>query len=188
MGTKSHDADMELIAPAFHRLYERYGERIEIQIIGVVAQTGTLKALRGLPYRVRAPAAGGEDYPLFMPWFTGNMRWDVAIAPLRDNAYNRCKSDIKLLDYAALGAAGVFSRMAPYEAMPAGTGLLVDNTPQAWTAGLERLVGDAPLRRSIAVAARQYVTSQRTLRQCAPMWPQAIEKLLSTRPASQGPQ
>lgn len=179
MGTKNHDEDMELIAPAFHRLYQRYGNRIEIQIVGVVARSGTLKALHGVPYRVLAPPPGGEDYPLFMPWFTSTMRWDIAIAPLRDNAYNRCKSDIKLLDYAALGAAGVFSRILPYESMPAGVGLLADNQPAAWTDALERLVGDDALRRRIAVTARQYVIGQRTLRQCAPMWPQAIDKLLA---------
>ncbi len=178
MGTKNHDEDMELIAPALHRLHQRYGARIEIQIVGIVAQEGSLKALHGLPYRVLAPPHGIPDYPLFMTWFTSTMQWDIAIAPLRDNPYNRCKSDIKLLDYAALGAAGVFSRIAPYAELPAGTGLLVDNTAAAWTEALEQLLGDDALRQRIAHTARQYVFSQRTLQKCAGLWPQAIEQLL----------
>jgi glycosyltransferase involved in cell wall biosynthesis len=182
MGTKNHDEDMELIAPALHHLHRCYPGRIELQIVGVIAREGSLKALHGLPYRVITPPPGADDYPLFMPWFTSTMRWDIAVAPLRDSAYNRCKSDIKLLDYAAVCAAGVYSRIAPYESLPEGTGLLADSTPESWTQALEQLVRHPELRRAIAAAARRYVTQERTLRQCAPQWPRAIEALFAAAP------
>jgi hypothetical protein len=42
---------------------------------------------------------------------------DICIAPLTDNVFNSCKSNIKSLEYTALGAPGVYSDVLPYKAM-----------------------------------------------------------------------
>lgn len=39
---------------------------------------------------------------------------DIAIAPLIDNSFNACKSNIKMLEFTAMGAAGVYSDVEPY--------------------------------------------------------------------------
>jgi hypothetical protein len=38
----------------------------------------------------------------------------VAIAPLEDNEFNKCKSNIKLLEYCALGIPGLYQNLEPY--------------------------------------------------------------------------
>jgi len=42
---------------------------------------------------------------------------DICIAPLMDNVFNSCKSNIKSLEYAALGSSSVFSDVIPYKSM-----------------------------------------------------------------------
>lgn len=40
---------------------------------------------------------------------------DICVAPLEDNPFNACKSNIKMLEYTALGAAAVYSHVEPYK-------------------------------------------------------------------------
>lgn len=40
---------------------------------------------------------------------------DLCVAPLIDNVFNNCKSNIKMLEFAAMGAPGVYSDVAPYQ-------------------------------------------------------------------------
>jgi glycosyltransferase involved in cell wall biosynthesis len=44
---------------------------------------------------------------------------DLGVAPLIDNAFNRCKSHIKLLEYGAMGIPAIASDLAPYRGTPA---------------------------------------------------------------------
>jgi glycosyltransferase involved in cell wall biosynthesis len=79
-------------------------------------------------------------------------RPDVLIAPLDASRFSASKIPIKLLESAAVGAAGVYSRVAPYtdSVVDGETGLLVQNREEAWEAALERLYADPELRRRIA--------------------------------------
>src|SRR4029079_5850990 len=40
---------------------------------------------------------------------------DIGIAPLLPTAYNRGRSDVKFLEYAASGVAGIYARLDPYQ-------------------------------------------------------------------------
>ena len=58
-----------------------------------------------------------------------SLRWDFAIAPLEDDPFTRCKSDLKYLDYGALAIPAVFSDVRPYceTVRHRETGLVVPN-------------------------------------------------------------
>ena len=94
-----------------------------------------------------------------------NLSWDVGIAPLENTIFNRCKSDIKFLDYSALGFPGIYSRVPSYEGtvQHLETGYLVENTPSAWTEALDVLLANTDLRTQLALNAQEYVFSTRTL-------------------------
>lgn len=180
MGTLTHDRDLLMILPALRAIVDRYPGQIEIQLIGAIGQEQTRRTLEGLPIRMLAPEPAEAEYPLFMLWFTGRVHWDLALAPLRDTPFTRGKSDIKFLDYCAIGAPGVYSRVPAYEASvrPMETGLLVDNTTEAWVAAIEQLLSDDALRVQLARNAVRYLHAERTLRQRAPAWSQALKTLL----------
>jgi hypothetical protein len=57
------------------------------------------------------PWANTHEYPKVVK----DLEPDICIAPLIDNHFNRCKSNIKQLEYVALGAAGVYSKTEPYK-------------------------------------------------------------------------
>lgn len=49
------------------------------------------------------------------PQFIKSIEPDICIAPLEPGIFNECKSDIKVLEYISLGAAGVYSDIEPYK-------------------------------------------------------------------------
>lgn len=56
--------------------------------------------------------------------------WDLALAPLQDNAFNACRSDIRLLEYAWCGFPVICSDVPAYRnGLPV---LRIGNEPRAW--------------------------------------------------------
>ena len=126
---------------------------MRLEIVGGGAEERVESLFEGLPVRQRNPRHA-DAYPNFVPWMRQNLRWDVAIAPLEDDAFTSCKSDLKYLDYGALGIPGVFSDVRPYRdtVRHGETGLLAANDEKAWADALEEIVGDAALRARLAGA------------------------------------
>ncbi len=179
MGTFTHDDDLRMIVPALRAVCERYAGRIAIEFIGVMAKRETADALKGLPWQVILPAT--TQYAGFMHWFSARIAWDIALAPLQDIPFNRSKSDIKFLDYAAISAAGIYSNMPSYadSVQQRQTGMLVDNTTDAWEAALDELVCDADLRRNIGQNAIHYLYRERIVARMRRKWLAAFAELLN---------
>ena len=158
MGTATHGADLDLALPALARLAETFGDRIAIEIVGIAGPGGLPPYIR----RVEVPARAGLSYPAFVAWLTDRQRrqpWSIGIAPLADTAFNRCKSSIKMLDYAALGLATVVSDMPAYrdtafaqrlEADGALAGGYLAADPAQWFHGIARLIRRPDLRLAMA--------------------------------------
>ncbi len=180
MGTFTHDEDLLLIVPALREVCARHEGRVEVHLVGVVGRHDTLEALEGLPVRVVAPWPEEGEYPLFMVWLTHRLHWDIALAPLADTPFNACKSDLKHLDYSAMGAAGVYSDVPAYaETVRHGqTGWLAPNDTDAWVEALETLIAQPALRHEMARAAAGYLYGERVLSRCATTLVHAIEGFL----------
>ncbi len=178
MGTLTHAADLALMIGPLRKLMARYGARVQLEIIGVSQNVNRMQALFGNRVRMLDPG-DAVHYEQFAHWFSRNAHWDIGLAPLTDRAFNRCKSDIKFLDYGILGIPGIFSRVGPYadSVVHEQNGLLVDNAPQDWYAALSRLVDDPSLRQRLGRGAAEYVRSQRVLNVRATDWLAAIEAL-----------
>lgn len=84
-----------------------------------------------------------------------NIDFDIGLAPLAQNEFNRSKSPIKALEYAALGIPVVASAGTAYdEFVEHGvTGFLVEEASE-WTYCLDLLVRDQDLREAMGEAAR----------------------------------
>lgn len=180
MGTLTHDNDLMMVLPALRAVWQGHGEEIELQILGVVGDARMRQTLRELPFvRILKLTPKKAEYPRFMAWFS-RLQWDIAIAPLQDTPFNRCKSDVKFLDYSAIGAAGIYSHVPAYEktVQHLQTGWLAENKVEAWIEALEELLTDDQLRGQLAQNATHYLFTQRTLAQCAHQWGDAIEFLL----------
>ena len=80
---------------------------------------------------------------------------DICIAPLEDNIFNSCKSNIKCLEYSAAGAAGIYSDVNPYNAMK-----LKCKTDVEFIHYIEKLATDIDFRASVYKKDRQRVQQQ----------------------------
>jgi glycosyltransferase involved in cell wall biosynthesis len=178
MGTYTHDDDLLMILPALQACAQRHGDAVGFELLGVAAHAQTRERLAALPVRTRPPPQ--VAYTRFIPWFSRLMDWDIALSPLCDTPFNACKSDIKFLDYSAIGAAGIFSRVPAYAGTVrhGETGWLVENNPVAWEAALETLIGDSDLREHLATQATRYLYAERIVAQAAGQWLAALKMWL----------
>lgn len=186
MGTRTHDGDLRMVLRPLRDLLVRRNGAIRLEVVGVGDEHTLAAFFDGLPV-TRLDPGPDEAYPRFPGWMRRSLRWDFAIAPLQDDPFTRCKSDLKYLDYGALGIAGLFSDVRPYRETirQRETGLLVPNEPDAWAAALEEMAGNGALRSRLATAAREEVRGTRMLATNARRWPEAFDRLLgSARPSA----
>jgi glycosyltransferase involved in cell wall biosynthesis len=166
MGTATHDRDFALIEPVLARLKADYGEQVVIDVLGV---TRARKLAPGLN-RIGPSRHAARSYPGFVNWLSGVVpRWHIGLAPLLDTPFNRCKSPIKALDYAAIGLATLASDTPAYRGTIADgpAGELVANHPAAWYAALDWLIRDQAGRRARAEQGRLAFAATGTLQSAA---------------------
>jgi GT2 family glycosyltransferase/glycosyltransferase involved in cell wall biosynthesis len=159
MGSLTHSRDLDLLRPAFDLLADQ-GTEIQLEVVG-----GEPRSNGDRWYERTSPPPNHSSYPRFVPWLRSQRhRWDLAVAPLEDTPFNRCKSDLKLLEYAALGLPGAYSDVGVYESCRhEENGLLVSNEPEAWAEAIMRLARDSELREQLAREAFGYVADTRCL-------------------------
>jgi glycosyltransferase involved in cell wall biosynthesis/SAM-dependent methyltransferase len=143
VGTSTHQADLEFLGCAIRKLGSKYRDRIRLDVVGVAD---------GAPgadwfHRVPVPPHIAQSYPRFVDWIMAQNRWHWGVAPLLDTSFNRSKSALKFLEYAALGLPSICSDMPVYRdaVRHEETGLLIANDPDCWRDALERAVADEPL-------------------------------------------
>jgi hypothetical protein len=138
-GTRLHAVDLDAVAEALARVHDRYPRTRFRTFMG-----------RRLPGALRG-LARVESLPE-MPWpeyrdLVASSRAHVMLAPMLGTPYNRAKSFVKVMDAARLGAAGLYSRRAPYEDVVThgADGLLLETRAEAWHDALCGLI-EAPER------------------------------------------
>jgi glycosyltransferase involved in cell wall biosynthesis len=95
---------------------------------------------------------------------------DINLAPIADNRFNRCKSDIKFLESSAIyrPAASLVSDVAAYQGCIDGQTALKFKTPEEFEEKLCTLIEDAKLRQTLAENAKQWVKENRDAEKTVP--------------------
>jgi glycosyltransferase involved in cell wall biosynthesis len=110
-----------------------------------------------------------DQYPAKMV----SLQLDIAIAPLEQGLFNECKSNLRLLEYGAMGWPVVCSDVFPYRYLKPPV-LRCANDPQAWLNALRRLMQDAPLRRHMGAQLHHWVQTHFMPRNRVTDWKQAV--------------
>lgn len=107
----------------------------------------------------------------------------AGIVPLADSAFNRAKSWLKGLEYAALGVPFVATPTPEYQRLQneGGAGLMADK-PRTWRNHLHSLLSDETLHMELADHARQCVRSL-TIERNAWCWDEAWARAVTYRHA-----
>jgi glycosyltransferase involved in cell wall biosynthesis len=91
-----------------------------------------------------------DKYPMEL----AGWQLDIGVAPLRDNHFNRGKSNLRWLEYSALKVPTVMSPVRPFkESVKDGVTGLFASSEQEWYEKLKLFVTDADLRRKIGGSA-----------------------------------
>ncbi len=155
-GSSTHDDDLLMVEEALIRIAEKYSENVRFIFMGDA--TDKIKALPGFELR---PFVKYSEFPQAFQ----AMAADIAIAPLCDIQFNRCKSHLKWLEYSISGIAGVFSDIPTYNLSVEHrkTGLLVNNDVDEWFNALDELIANPELRHEIAINAQREVLTKHTM-------------------------
>ena len=174
-GTLTHDADIELIHNVILRLkdiFSKKGITIHFEIAGAsLDEKSDWFHIKKIPY-----------YPMsmkiFYDWLGKNADWDIGIIPLVTNDFNKCKSELKYIEFSALGVPVVASDMNVYnEAIEDGvTGFLANNEDE-WVDKLSLLIDDPTLRNGIVNNAQEDILKNYSLRSRVSQWDGIFKKL-----------
>lgn len=80
------------------------------------------------------------EYPFKMK----ELNIDIGIAPLDDNIFNKCKSNLKMLEYICAGFPGVYSNVYPYQ-----NAHLTSNNGEEMISHIEKLANDVDFRQKV---------------------------------------
>ncbi|MBW3551204.1 MAG: glycosyltransferase, partial [Proteobacteria bacterium] len=159
MGTFTHDSDFALIVPALDQLHRDHAGAFEVTLVGAV------RAPPARPWlKVLNPTSKDFAYPRFARWLSQQGPFDAGLAPLEDTAFNACKSDVKFLDYSALGLVSILSEVPAYsgDARTEELAVLVENSTGHWHRALEDLVLRRHDYQATAQRASRYLWERRS--------------------------
>jgi glycosyltransferase involved in cell wall biosynthesis len=164
MGTLTHAADLALLRDVFTDLTAPDGSPIRLEVIGVTEDADE----PGWYRRVEVPDG---HYPAFARWLVDHrQRWRAGVAPLRDEVFNRAKSDLKAIEYTALGLPAVVSDRPSYRDAHAHGVVAVPDDVDAWRAAVSAAVADG----AADPEATRWVRAERTIGDDGDTWRSAL--------------
>jgi len=153
-GSVGHLEDIRRIAPALVA-WARKTPGVKLAVMGDAAFKELFAELPPALFEY-TPPGGLDDFYNFIQTI------HIGIAPIRDDPFNLCRSDVKFMEYASRGAAPVCSNAPTYgrNVRDGETGLLFSNTDEL-ISRLDSLVSAPELRARIAKNAYEYIKTER---------------------------
>jgi glycosyltransferase involved in cell wall biosynthesis len=159
-GSPTHSMDWAVLDDELHR-FIRKTRRVELHVMGAPVHRWS----RIAPSLIRST-----------PWhstvdeYARAVDFDIGLAPLADNQFNRSKSWIKALEYGALGIPVIASDVGPYRdyVRHGETGYLV-RRPGDWLRYLRELTFDDAARVEMGAAGRRQA-AENTIEKNGHLW------------------
>jgi hypothetical protein len=164
MGSRTHDADLSLILPELDALAAQHPQAFRLTLVGGLSQP----LQRPWLHVVDVPMES-RRYPRFVRWLRRLPRHDLGLAPLVENAFNAAKSDVKLLDYAALGLPSLCSPGPAYQGL-LDAGLALAAEPGQWAEQITWAGCHRRRLRRLAQAVHRHLWEARSSEQLAQGW------------------
>lgn len=164
-GSKTHIADLEVIEDAIIEIYKKYKDKIEIIFWGDITQ----KIEKNCQFtKIQKFFNKYEEYLKYL----SSLNIDIGLIPLCNNEFNKAKSNIKWLDYSAVGIASILSDVEAYNSSVVNNvnGLLVENNIQDWISAIEDLINNSIKRKQISKNAYQTVIEEYSLQKNILKW------------------
>lgn len=168
-GGGSHDDDLEFIYPAIERIIENH-KNVEFVFMGGVPRS----YLNNPKIKVIKKWLPIDEYPQALK----DMGLDIALAPLRDNDFNRAKSNLRWLEYSAMKVPTIASNVEPFKCIEDGkTGLLVTEVDE-WSDAIKSLIESESDRKKIGESAYQAVKKNYNVKNIAKEYAKNIKLMI----------
>lgn len=159
-GGDSHFVDLEIFKNLLPRLANKYPK------VKIVIQAPPM--LEWAQFFNKIPKEQLEWYGWAeLKWYTlflASRHFDIGLCPLADNDFNRAKSSIKWMEFAALGATVVAQDMLPYnEFIKNGVNGLLATDEDSWFNQISQLTEDKPYREKLALNAYEDIQENHNL-------------------------
>lgn len=175
MGTITHEHDIKIIENSIINVKEYFRKKdmdIEFELIGGTAKELTCATKISVP-------ADSVIYPDFIKWLKKTVDWTLALAPLENNNINSSKSEIKYLEYTALGLPGIYSAVGAYKDVikDGVNGILInENNEKTWTSNIIQLIENENLQQEIIKNAANNVQSHYSMKIAVKNWEELLTK------------
>jgi len=169
MASASHKMDAPIVESALLRLMKERPQ-VKLLLIGWIADQ-EFPWIKDFPGRVIClPWVDIVDLPGVMAGA------DIGIAPLKTNAFNAAKSNLKVLQYGALGAVPVVSSIDAYRrAISNGhDGVIIDDDGD-WFDALKELIDNDVRRKEMSAMIRTKIEGAYNVKNGVVIWESAFE-------------
>ncbi len=148
-GGNAHADDLAMVNKVIEKIVKEYDGKVVFETMGMTRRE--LTGVFSMPPTTEnsCPSCGfegglhhfpGESYRNY-PQVLGSRGWDIAIAPVIDNAFGNAKSELKIKEYATLGLPVVASNVRPYrDAQHHGAAVNLADTYDEWYEALKKLI------------------------------------------------
>ena len=181
-GSTSHKADLEFLAPIMKRITDEYDNTkfIYCGAGGTSSNSEHTQLMYGKDIFKDIPTHRREFYlgtdTDLWGYKSKTLHLDIALAPLVDDEFNKCKSNIKWQEYSLNGWAGVYSNVETYRNIKYG--LMADDAEEFYNQ-IKFLIENPKKREKLAEKAEKEVSRKWTLDRHFKKWIQAYKKCLS---------
>lgn len=164
----------EYIKPSLDDLLDKYGEKIEIVLMGIHPNLGKygehIQLYDTMPY---------DEYKQFMSVH----HFDLGLAPLYDTPFSNRKYFNKYIEYSKFGIAGLYSNVMPYTFVVRNreNGLLVENSVSEWKRAIFFSIEHILEMKRMAVRAQQQMLANYSYKTQRQLWDDWITELANSQ-------
>jgi glycosyltransferase involved in cell wall biosynthesis len=165
-GGNAHADDLKMISKVLDKIIKEYKGKVIFETMGM-----TRAELAGVfPMEVFGevcPACGYEGELHHYPGESldhyatvlASKGWDIALAPVINNSFGQCKSNLKIMEYSALGIPVVASPITPYlDSARSGAKISFAETFEEWYNTIKELIENVEKRDQFARNNKEWVS------------------------------
>lgn len=162
-GALNRDQDFMELVPVLNRFAKQYGKKLEFKILSrrnlFEALESDNKTFVGDMNKYEGQFISYDDYEAAI------RSSDIALLPLKDNEFNRSKSDLKFIECAGNGAVALASPIVYANTIQEGKTGFIYRDEREFSNKLNLLIKNRNLRRMVAEKAYEYVRAERLMSQ-----------------------
>lgn len=171
MASGSHMTELPFILPVLREVCDKYPQ-VEVHFAGIV-----MDSIEG---EQTYHHIGTSNYEQFPQWYA-DLDIDIAIAPLIDTQFNRCKSNIKWLEAGMLGIPCVCSPTVYEKSVENGKNGYIAKTRGQFVKYLSWLIENKELRERIGKAAKEEALKNWNVANFLPMYEELFDKIMDKK-------